>query len=145
MNATNVLLPVMALVGWTLFVLFNIPWRRFRAAFKGQVSELDFRVGESRRVPAEVSLPNRNFINLLEVPVLFYVVCLVYYVSGAALTAFVLLAWIFVALRIVHSLIHLTYNSVRHRMLAFAASTIVLIVMWGMLLVALIRASMVSA
>lgn len=140
MNTTNILIPVLALVGWTLFILLNVPFRRFRAAFKGQVGEADFRIGESQRVPAEVSLPNRNFMNLLEVPVLFYVVCLVYYVSGAVLGGFVLLAWIYVALRVVHSLIHISYNGVRHRMLAFAASTFVLIGMWGMLLVALLRA-----
>ena len=138
MNDLNVLLPVMVLVGWTLFVLVIIPWRRFGAAFKGQVTELDFRVGESRRVPAEVSLANRNFMNLLEAPLLFYVVCLVYYVSGAALANFVPLAWIYVAFRVIHSLIHLTYNRVRHRMLAFAASTLVLIIMWSMLLRALV-------
>jgi hypothetical protein len=134
MNDTAILLPVMALVGWTIFILLNVPFRRFRAAFKQQVTEVDFRLGESKRVPAEVSLPNRNFMNLLEAPVLFYVVCLVYYVSGAAITSFVPLAWTYVATRVVHSLIHITYNNVRHRMLAFAASTVVLVVTWSMLL-----------
>ncbi len=138
MNDPTILLPVMALIGWTLFVLFNIPFRRFRAAFLGKVTEVDFSYGESRRVPGDVSLPNRNFMNLLEVPLLFYVVCLVYYVSGATAGNFLALAWAFVALRVAHSLIHLTYNRVRHRMLAFAASTVVLVVMWSVLLRALL-------
>jgi hypothetical protein len=138
MNATAILLPVMTLVGWTFFVLLNIPYRRFRAAFKKEVTELDFRHGESGRVPPDVGIPNRNFMNLLEAPVLFYVVCLVFQVSGLALAAFVPLAWTYVALRILHSLIHLTYNRVRHRMLAFAASNVVLVIMWSMLLRALL-------
>lgn len=141
MNTSNILLPVMVLVGWTFLVLLCVPYRRFRAAFRQEVSERDFEVGESRRVPTQVSLANRNFMNLLEVPVLFYVVCLVYYVSGAALAGFVTLAWVYVALRIVHSLIHITYNRVRHRMLAFAASTFLLIYLWVLLLSALLRAS----
>ena len=47
----------------------------------------------------------------------------------------------YVALRITHSLIHLSYNRVRHRMLVFAVSNVVLIVMWGTLLSALLAAS----
>lgn len=138
MNNTAILLPVMTLVGWTFVVLLLIPFRRFRAAFQGKVSELDFRYGESKRVPGEVSLSNRNFMNLLEVPVLFYIVCLVFYVSGAAIASFMTLAWSYVALRVVHSLIHLSYNKVMHRLIAFAASNIVVIVMWTLLLRALL-------
>lgn len=134
MNDSAILLPVLTLVGWTFVVLLNVPYRRFRAAFQRKVTEKDFRFGESERVPPEVSIPNRNFMNLLEVPVLFYVVCLVYYVSGTAITAFAPLAWTYVALRVIHSLIHLTYNKVRHRMLAFAASTVLVIALWIMLL-----------
>jgi hypothetical protein len=134
MNDPAILLPVMTLVGWTFAVLLLIPFRRFRAAFQGKVSELDFRYGESKRVPGEVSLSNRNFMNLVEVPLLFYVVCLVFYVSGAAIASFMALAWSYVALRVVHSLIHLSYNKVMHRLSAFAASNVVLIVMWTLLL-----------
>lgn len=137
MNDSTILLPVLALVGWTLLVLFNIPFRRFRAAFRHEVTEKDFRVGESARVPPEVAVANRNFINLLEVPVLFYVVCIVYFVSGVSTASFVPLAWTFVALRVVHSLIHLTYNKVRHRMLAFAASSLIVVWMWTLLFRAL--------
>ena len=49
----------------------------------------DFRYGESERVPAEARLPSRNLVNLLEMPVLFYVGCVIQYaigsVDGAAL------------------------------------------------------------
>jgi hypothetical protein len=134
MNDPAILLPIMALVGWSFVVLLTIPFRRFRAAFQGKVSELDFRYGESKRVPGDVRLSNRNFMNLLEAPVLFYVVCMVHYVSSGMSERFVTLAWIYVALRIVHSLIHLSYNKVMHRLIAFAASNVVVIVMWGLLL-----------
>jgi len=63
-------------------VLLLIPFRRFRAAFAGQVGAGDFRYGESARVPGEVSIPNRNYMNLLELPVLFYIVCVLDYVTG---------------------------------------------------------------
>jgi hypothetical protein len=41
----------------------------------------DFKFGESARVPGNVSVPNRNLMNLLELPVLFYVACLTLYVT----------------------------------------------------------------
>jgi len=81
-------------------------------------------------VPGEVSLPNRNLMNLLELPVLFYVACLAFYVGGIVDVAAVVLAWAYVALRAAHSVIHLTYNNVFHRLAAFAASNAVLLALW---------------
>jgi len=39
-------------------------------------------------------------------------------------------AWLYVALRVVHSVIHLTYNRVMHRLIPFAISNVVLIAYW---------------
>jgi hypothetical protein len=50
-----------------------------------------------------------------------------------------LLAWIFVALRAVHSAIHLTYNSVVHRFTVYAISTAVVFAMWMLLAFTLAR------
>src|ERR1700741_2796335 len=52
--------------------------RRFRAVFGGRATRDDFKFGESPAVPGDVSIPNRNFMNLLELPVLFYVAGLMY-------------------------------------------------------------------
>jgi hypothetical protein len=56
-------------------------------------------------------------------------------VSGTALA----LAWAFVALRALHSLIHVTYNRVVHRFAAYAASTLCVFALWGLLAVTLWR------
>jgi hypothetical protein len=119
-----------ALAGWTALVLTLIPVARFRAAARRQVAVDDFRFGESAAVPPAVSIPNRNYMNLLEVPMLFYVACLVIYVAAAASSWAVGLAWTYVGLRVVHSLIHLSYNNVLHRGGAFAASNVVLLALW---------------
>jgi hypothetical protein len=81
-------------------------------------------------VPYDVALPNRNLINLLEVPLLFYVVCLALYVTHHVQPGCLRLAWAYVALRIVHSLIHLTSNNVRQRLAFFAVSNFVLVALW---------------
>ena len=81
-------------------------------------------------LPPPVSIPNRNYMNLLELPMLFYVVCIVLYVTAGASATTIALAWAFVVLRVAHSLIHLTYNRVVHRLSAFAASNVALVVLW---------------
>ena len=126
-----ILLPMGALALLTFAVLLLIPIRRFRAAFAGQVGAGDFRYGESPRVPGEVSIPNRNYMNLLELPILFYVVCVLNYVAGPTVSVATLaLAWIYVAFRTLHSLVHLTYNDVMHRLAMFVASNVALAILW---------------
>ncbi len=136
---TDLFWPVMALVGWTFAVLLLIPFQRFKAVFAGQVSAADFVCGESSTVPPTVSIPNRVFMNLLEVPVLFYVVCTIAFVTHSVNSTAIMLAWTYFGLRVLHSLIYLSYNNILHRFLAFAASNVVLLIMWLLLLQALAR------
>jgi hypothetical protein len=137
MQPFAILAPIFALATLTFLVLTLVPIVRFRAAFAGKVGPADFKLGESTRVPAEVSQPNRNYMNLLEAPLLFYVACVVCFVTQAADSTFVALAWSYVALRVVHSAVHVTYNNVFHRLTIFGASVIVLLGMWVYLFVRL--------
>jgi hypothetical protein len=139
MNQTGILLPAMALVGWTLCVLLLVPYQRFKAVFSGQVAAHDFKLGESSRIPPAVSIPNRNFMNLLEVPVLFYFVSIVVFITQKTDPVVVVLAWSYVSLRVIHSVVHLGCNNVMHRMLVFAASNGVLAAIWVKLLIGLVK------
>lgn len=139
-NAYAILFPVLALAAWTACILFLTGFRRFRAGAQGRVRVSAFRRGESDEVPEDVALPNRNYINLLELPVLFYVVCLMGYVTGTVTLATVALAWTYVALRVLHSVIHVTYNNVMHRFAAFAASNFVLLLLWILVGAVVLRA-----
>jgi hypothetical protein len=130
MRQEAIFYPAAALVLVTLLVLAIVPYRRFKAAFARQVNAGDFRYGESARVPGHVSLPNRNYMNLLELPLLFYLACIILYLIKAVDTAAVSLAWTYVALRVGHSFVHVTYNNVFHRLGFFAASYVVLVVLW---------------
>ena len=78
-----------------------------------------------------------NFRNLFEVPVLFFAVCLALAVAGGVDAAQLALAWVYVALRVVHSLVHVTYNRVTHRFLAHALSTLCVLAMWVLFAVSL--------
>ncbi len=132
--------PVFALVAWTFCILLLIAFRRLQAGFNGTISPREYALGESGRVTAAVSLPNRNYMNLLELPMLFYVAMLLAHVTASGTPMLVSLAWAYVALRIVHSLIHVTYNHVLHRFLAFAASNFVMLGIWALLARAVLRA-----
>ena len=130
MQSPAILYPIFALATWTALVLLLIPFYRVRAGRRREIITEDFKYGESASVPSYVSIPNRNYMNLLELPVLFYVVCLLLYVTASASSIALGLAWMYVALRAVHSLIHLSYNNVIHRLAAFALSNFVLIALW---------------
>lgn len=84
-------------------------------------------------VPEYAAIPARHFLNLFELPLLFYVVCLaamILHIDGPVMVG---LAWAFVSCRYVQALIHLTYNHVFHRMLIYGAGLLVLVIMWTLL------------
>jgi hypothetical protein len=130
MEPTTIFLPVGALVMLTFLVLIIIPVKRIRATANGSLTTDDFKLGESERVPASISVYNRNYMNLLQIPVLFYVLCLSLFITGHVTPFFVYLAWAYFALRLGHTIVHVSYNNVPHRFLFFAASNAVLLVMW---------------
>ena len=130
MQPESIFLPMTALALLTLAVTAYVGYKRFGAGFAGRVRGSDFRYGESANVPPDVSVANRNYMNLLEAPVLFYVLCLTLYVTRHVTAALVWLAWIYVAFRYMHSAVHLSVNRIRYRFASFAASTLVLAGMW---------------
>ena len=71
-----------------------------------------------------------NFKNLFEVPVLFYALCAVALAVSHVPTWLAFGAWLFVALRVAHSIIHCTYNKVMHRFPVFMLGFAVLVALW---------------
>jgi hypothetical protein len=130
MRAEAIFGPVSVLALWTAGVLMMTGFTRVRAVRAGRLPARAFRLGESAEVPDEIAVVNRNYMNLLELPVLFYVLCLSLYVTHRVGPVAVGLAWTYVGLRIVHSLIHLTTNRVIHRFYVFALSNVVLLWLW---------------
>ena len=102
-ESVRIFFPMIALVGLTFSVLLLIPFVRIRAVWNGTIEANDFKFGESSRVPPGVSIPNRNYMSLLELPILFYAACLSLYVTRRVDDTAVVLAWVYVALRHVHS------------------------------------------
>lgn len=82
-------------------------------------------------LPEEVSYPSNNLKNLFELPVIFYALCVYLYVTGQVDELYIMAAWVFFGLRVLHSLIQCTVNVVMARFAAYAFSSIVL---WYMVL-----------
>jgi hypothetical protein len=71
-----------------------------------------------------------NFKNLFEVPVLFYALCAIALAVSHVPAWLAFGAWLFVALRVAHSISHCTYNKVMHRFPVFLLGFAVLVALW---------------
>jgi hypothetical protein len=80
--------------------------------------------------PDYVIKPTRHFANLFEAPTLFYVGCLAAMVVGVTGTLILALAWAYVAARVVHAVVHLGGNRIRHRVRVYGLSWLILLAIW---------------
>lgn len=139
MQQSIVFEPMLALVFWTFIIMFFMGYKRFSAGISGRLKPSAFKLGESPAVPPDVRVAGRNFVNLFEMPVLFYALCLALYVTRGVSEVMLVVAWIYVVLRVVHSLIHVSYNKIMHRFTIYAISNLVLLAMWIMFAARLYR------
>ncbi len=119
--------PVLVLVAWSIVMLVWLYVRRLPMLFSHALSRPSLADGEATRaLSAPVQWPADNYNNLLEQPTLFYALALGIYLSGQSNYDVEYLAWLYVALRITHSLIQATVNIVIVRFGLFMASSGVL-------------------
>lgn len=130
MTPETLIQPIVALVGLTAVVWLTMVAVRNTAVFRGVASVRYYRAYASDIPPEWVERPARAFNNLLEVPVLFYLLCVLMLVTGHFDRTQVALAWAFVAIRVVHALIHICFNRVPFRFAAYVAGCVTLGVMW---------------
>jgi len=138
MSDRAILFPALAMVALTIVVWFRMYTSRVAEMKRERIHPQA--VATSAQMAARItdSRAADNFRNLFELPVLFYVALLVLAWTGHVTPATLLLAWLFVALRMLHSAIHCTYNRVVHRFYAYLASSVVLWVLWGVIAVDLL-------
>jgi hypothetical protein len=122
--------PIIALVVLTVVVwLLMFAYRN--VAVVRRVANLDYYKTYNTDIPPEwVERPARTFMNLLEVPLLFYVVCLLMIQTSQWDSVQLSLAWLFVSLRYVHAVVYITLNDVPLRFATYAMGCITLTVMW---------------
>lgn len=129
MSLQAVLAPLFVQVVLTFALLVWLAYQRITLISSGVVKRTDIALREPNWPARTLQLQNA-VSNQFEVPVLFYALTILSIVTRHADLAFVILAWVFVLLRIIHASIHVTDNDVRRRGLTFIAATTVLMVMW---------------
>ena len=139
MQQEAILAPVLALMVLTLVIWAYMYVLRLGYIARHGVAPQDLATPDRRAavLPERINLPAHNLRNLFELPVAFYALCLYLYVTGSADGRYVAAAWLFVALRVIHSAIHCTCNRVAWRFSAYMLGALAL---WAMLGLAVLAA-----
>ncbi|MEL6870917.1 MAG: MAPEG family protein [Pseudomonadota bacterium] len=136
-----IILPMFAMVIITFVTLITLFIARTTAVRSGAVRAGYFKTYQDQAEPEQSAKLSRHFINLFESPVLFYAVCLAALATQNATTAFQVLAWLYVAARVVHAIIHLGANALQRRIAAYFVSWLIILAMWGLLCTAILKSA----
>ncbi len=128
--AAALIQPMVALVVLTAIALLMAAVYRNVAVIRGATSQRYFRTFTDDKPAEWVERPIRTYMNLLELPVLFYLVCLLMLTTGRFDAVQVSLAWVFVITRYAHAIIYIGFNYVPLRFVAFLTGFLTLAVIW---------------
>ena len=134
MSVAMILAPLFVLVTLTLILLVGMAYQRTGALNRGETRVESIALREPNW-PKPAMQWAYAFSNQFELPVLFYVLTILAMATRHADLLFVLMAWVFVTLRVLQALVHVTSNRVRVRGSLFGASAIVLLIMWVIFMV----------
>ena len=125
----EILQPVVVLMAWTMVMWVWMYVTRIPAMSKANIEPDDARNTRALadKLPAHTQWKADNYNHLHEQPTVFYAVCLLLAMVGWGDGMNALLAWIYVGLRIIHSVVQVTANKVMVRFVLFALSSLVLI------------------
>ena len=135
MIGMEILQPVVALAAWTMVMWAWMYATRIPAMSKSQEIEDPTKLVGSTGASLRAKLPDNvnwkadNYNHLHEAPTLFYAVAIILAILGQGDGMNAFLAWIYVGLRVAHSLVQVTANKVMVRFVLFALSSVVLIVL----------------
>lgn len=129
----QMLAPAAVLVLWSIVMLFWMGVVRFSAVKQMEPGTLKARPGVRGNalegvIPDRANWPAHNYVHLMEQPTIFYPVVIILALIGAA-PLDILLAWIYVGLRIVHSIWQSRVNTLPVRIMLFALSTLALTIL----------------
>lgn len=137
MSLQAVLLPLFVEVILTFVLGGWMASVRTRDMTSGGVRAADIALREPNWSRSTLQVAN-SFSNQFELPVLFYVLTILAYVTHKAGVAFVILAWIFVIFRLLHAYVHTTSNVVRVRGSLYGIAAFALILNWVIYIVAVL-------
>jgi hypothetical protein len=136
----NIFYPVFALLALTLAVLIRMGLARYGAVKQREADGRYYELYQGEELP-RLRVLSRHYSNLLETPPLFYIACIIAFITGQQGLPVIVLAWAYVALRFLHTFIHLGGNVVVNRFRVFVLSVLVLVALLVVLFVGIIQAT----
>lgn len=130
MTPSSLFYPLLTMIALTFAMALWMLALRIRAVRRGELSIGYFRLNKGGKPSEQLQRVTQHYDNLLEMPPLFYVSLLAVYVLQQADTIHLTLAWLYVFFRLLHAVVHTTYNNILHRMIAFLLSCAVLGAIW---------------
>ena len=126
-----ILAPLVALVLWSFVMWAWLYATRIPAIVENRIVFDPYRPAAEfhAQLPAPVRWKADNYNHLMEQPTLFYAVVLTLALLDAGTGLNTYLAWLYVVLRIAHSLVQATVNAIMPRFVLFMAASVVLLTM----------------
>jgi hypothetical protein len=121
--------PVLALVLWSLVMWIWLYATRIPAMQKAKINPQQAALDRELKLPPQAMWPADNYNHLMEQPTIYYATCLAAQLGGMTDAVNIGLAWLYVVLRVIHSLVQATVNLITLRFMIFTVSTIVLAIL----------------
>ncbi|MBT8103634.1 MAG: MAPEG family protein [Gammaproteobacteria bacterium] len=133
MNNELILQPMLGMMVLTAIVWFVMYTKRIPAMQKARMPVQTYTTPDkaAELLPDSVNYSAYNLKNLFELPVVFYALCLLLYVTQAVDMTYVIAAWLFFGFRVLHSFVHCTSNVVILRFYLYLAAALALWFMLG--------------
>jgi hypothetical protein len=129
-NAFNLLLAALAMVVLTFAVGLRMLYSRVQEMRQKRLHPQEAATSKTMAANLENIQAADNYRNLFETPVLFYALVACAVAAPYAPPWLVIGAWCYFGLRVIHTIIHCTYNNVMHRLAAFAIGFVLLVGLW---------------
>lgn len=142
MIGVGTLPPVIALAAWTMVMWAWMYWTRIPELDRAKLDDAALSLLTKEKLdallPPQVQWKAHNYNHLHEAPTVFYAVALVLALVGQGDGLSAVFAWLYVVLRVIHSLIQATRNRVKLRFAVFGLSSLVLIALILRAMIALV-------
>jgi len=135
MNSNLLIYPLFAMALLPGIILILLAYHRIVATKQGLIEPNYIELSSAEKAPPLIVKLTHNLSNLFEFPVLFYVAACLIISTNTTDLLFVWMSWSYVSIRYVHTIIHVTYNYVPHRLVVHMLSDIVLIAIWMRMLI----------
>ena len=121
--------PLIAIIFLTIIIGVRLLYCNTKAVLNGEVDIRHFRLFNSK-IPKNLQSISQHYKNMFEMPILFYILCILLIINNNYTQFDVILAWGFVLFRVLHSLARIPNRDVNLRFGLFTGSVIMLVIGW---------------